>query len=392
MRKFLFLLIAAAVATGNPTQAQLTRLHNAPRGGDEIIKQRVDYKDPGRSGENVIWDFGQLFSIDPEYNLSYYDIQPVDDSTYLALRDTIPAAELLQGDLMAGVEHHTAYWLRMVEDTIISLGHENPVVLMKHNPPLLSMPFPFGYGQETEREYRSSGFYSSREPVVTEGNIHLKADAFGKMVLPSGDTLDHVLRIKSLQTIADADTTRSDSIPRLKMFTEYFRWFVKGYRYPVFETTRVFDVSDIDTIEIFGTAFFFPPLEHLYLEQDSANMAVLDSLWNIGIGIGYGGEGNEGGEEGDEGDDPPGNINLKYNYFPNPVAETLYVEYYFEATTTVTITLFDMNGLPVRILNKGALQWGLYQDEIECGTLAAGSYILMLNVGDVVETGVIMKK
>ena len=389
MKNLIFLLLTAAVAAGIPTQAQLTRLHNAPRGGDEIIKQQVDYKDPGRSGENVIWDFGQLFTIDTEYNLTYYDILPINDSTYLALRDTIPASELLHGDLMAGVEHHTAYWQRLKNDSLFSLGHENPVVLLKHDPPVLSMPFPFSYGQETDSEYRSSGFYSSREPVVAEGNIHLKADAFGKMVLPSGDTLDHVLRIKSLQTIVDADTTKSDTIPRLKMFTEYFRWYVKGYRYPVFETTRIFDVSETDTVEIFGTAFFFPPLEHLYLEQDSANMAVLDSLWNQLTHENQSGTGNNNGNEED---DPPGILNLRYNYFPNPVKDILYLEYYFEASATVKITLFDMNGLPVRVVSKGKLQKGFYVDTIDCSTLAGGGYVLLFQVGNIVETGVIMKR
>ena len=34
------------------------------RAGDEIIKQQVVYKDPGRTGENVLWDFSRLTSVD----------------------------------------------------------------------------------------------------------------------------------------------------------------------------------------------------------------------------------------------------------------------------------------------------------------------------------------
>ena len=75
MKRLINIILFATLLSAT-SHAQLTRLHNAPRGGDEIIKQRVEYKDPGRDGENVIWDFGQLLSVDPEYKLSYYNFPP----------------------------------------------------------------------------------------------------------------------------------------------------------------------------------------------------------------------------------------------------------------------------------------------------------------------------
>ena len=389
-KQLVFFLAVLACA---PMCAQLTRLHNAPRGDDEIVKMRVSYKDPGRDGEAVIWDFGELVAIDPEYTLTYYDIPPINDSTYLVLRDSIPANEVAYGDLTAGVEHFTAYYARLLEgDTLVTLGHENPVVLMRHNPPLLTMKFPFSYGEEIEKDYKSNGFYSSKEPVTTEGNIKIKADAFGKMVLPSGDTLNHVLRIRSLQTIADADTTYvNDTIPRLKMESENFKWYVKGYRYPVFEAIRIFDISDTAKTEIFATSFFYPPIDHLYLELDSANLAVLDSLWNIGnIPPDLGDDDDENG--GGNGNNPPCNLNLKTNYFPNPVKDLLHVEYYFECQANVTITLFDMNGIPVVTIPKELLNKGMYRDEINCTALPPGMYVLRLSVGGEVVSGIISKK
>ena len=362
-------------------KAKITRLHNAPRSGDQILKQRVSYKDPGRSGGNVIWDFGQLIPIDTEYELTYYEVPPLNDSTCVIGRDTIPATEVI-----AGVEHYTAYYYSFQNDTLFTLGHENPVVLMRHKPPLLSVPFPFGYGQETEKGYCSHGFYSSKESVVTEGYIKLKADAHGKMVLPSGDTLTHVLRIKSLQTIADVDTTHLEE-ERIRMETETFRWYVKGYRYPIFETIRTFDVSDTAVTEFFNTAFFYPPQEHLYLEEDSANLAVLDSLWNLSATT-YPPPPNNGGNN----NQPQPDLNLVYNYYPNPVRDILYVEYFFDVNATASITLFDMNGLPVRNIPERELRKGMYRDEINCSTLPVGNYVLQLKVGDEVVNGVVMKR
>ena len=81
------------------------------------------------------------------------------------------------------------------------------------------------------------------------------------------------------------------------------------------------------------------------------------------------------------GNNPPCNLNLKTNYFPNPVKDLLHVEYYFECQANVTITLFDMNGFPVVTIPKGLLNKGMYRDEINCTALPPGMYVLMLNVG-----------
>jgi hypothetical protein len=115
-------------------------------------------------------------------------------------------------------------------------------------------------------------------------------------------------------------------------------------------------------------------------------MAVLDSLWNA---IAYkppviGGEDEDGNEIGD--------LNLKYNYFPNPVRDILYLEYYFEANAAVTIYLYDMNGIPVRIIPKGMLPKGFYREEINCTALPPGNYVLMLNAGSEVVSGVVSKR
>ena len=323
-------------------------------------------------------------SLDPEYKLTYYNVPPFNDSTYLVLRDSIPVSKLEYGDLIAGVEHYTAYYYRVVDDTLYTIGFENPVTLMKHKPPLLTIPFPFSYGEEAICDYNSKGLYSSKEPVKTEGNIQLQADAYGKMVLPSGDTLGNVLRIRSLQTIIDADTTITEDQSKLNMECETFRWYSKGYRYPVFEATRIFNLDDTTKAEIFATSFFFHPLEHLYLEQDSANLAVLDSLWNIGTP-------KEPENNGEEGGLPP--LNLVYNYFPNPVRDILYIEFHFDFAAPVTIGLYDINGLPIQLINKGELPAGFHREEINCSMLLpARSYLIRLSVRDEVVGGAVMKR
>ena len=379
---FIFLVITS--------QAQITRQHNAPRSGDQIIKQHVDYKDPGRAGKNVIWDFGQLSPVNPEYSLSYYEIPLINDSIYVYGRDTIPVGEILPGELFVGTEYYSSYYYRIKNDSLFVVGHENPMVLVRHTSPLSVVNYPFNYGDSIQTVYNSEGVYSMRQTIKSQGEIFIKCDAYGKIILPSKDTLDNVLRIKSVQTIIDADSSNYEEEYPFKLETETYRWFVKGYRYPIFETVRTFEVSDTSHNEVLSSAFFFPPQEHLYLETDDVNLAVLDSLWNIPVG--GNGQGSNPGGGGNNGNLPIPELHLVYNYYPNPVKDMLYVEYSFDAKATVSIILYDMNGIAVRTLPARELNRGLYRDTINCQGLPAGNYLLYLIVGDEIGNGMILKK
>jgi len=59
MKNFLILLfsgIPCILGAQHNLQSHL----NMFRANDLIFKQQVEYKDPGRSGANVLWDFSQL--------------------------------------------------------------------------------------------------------------------------------------------------------------------------------------------------------------------------------------------------------------------------------------------------------------------------------------------
>jgi len=237
--------------------AQVNRKHNAIRPGDEIIKQQVEYKDPGRSGENVIWNFSKLKPVNEEYALTYSAPLLLRDSIYIMGKDTIPKEEINEGDLIIGKEHYTRYFYRIKNDTLLCLGHQNSLNRIYHNQPYIVIPYPFDYTQKTSKDYSTEGLYSSKERISTQGNIQVQCDAYGMMVLPSGDTLHHVLRTKALQVIKEADSLRMTLDNPLNMEVETYRWYVKGYRYPVFETVRSFEISDTTRNETFNTAFFY---------------------------------------------------------------------------------------------------------------------------------------
>ena len=61
---FLFLWGCRLMVQGQTVLLQNTHL---PREGDVILKQELQYKSPGRSGSNVIWDFSELSVLYTDY-------------------------------------------------------------------------------------------------------------------------------------------------------------------------------------------------------------------------------------------------------------------------------------------------------------------------------------
>ena len=169
------------------------------------------------------------------------------------------------------------------------------------------------------------------------GTVSSKADACGMMILPGGDTLRNVLRVKTVKKIASStkplffqeeDTPETwvsnDSIDyRLStdsvvMEVATYRWYVEGYRYPVFETVRSISHKRRQEREIFNTAFFYPPQDHCYLETDPENQRIAE-LQNK-----------------NRKDCNPLEATT-CNVYPNPVSTTLYVELFLPVEAKIKI-------------------------------------------------------
>lgn len=360
--------------------AQIVQRYNSPRSGDEIIKQQVEFKDPGREGENVIWDFGKLKSINNRYSLTYSSPDLLDNSYYILGRDTIQANNDSVRYLI-GTEHSTMYYLQVKDNSLYVLGHENATTSLKYTPSLLLMAYPTNYNAPHQKEYQSKGLYSCRIPFESQGEIKQTADAYGVMILPSGDTLKNVMRVKTVQTIKETIFDVNNHVNTiLDMNVENYKWFSKGYRYPIFETIKT--IPQDSTANEFSTAFFFPPQEHLYLDTDPDNLAVLDSLWNID---------HKMPEEQLPTEDNP-NVNLSYNFYPNPVETILTVEYYLEKPSSVTISLYNLDGRLIKTLVKPASASGVYTEQIDCSSLAKGPYIISIGTGYKVYSDKVIKK
>ena len=70
--KGIVLLITVGFATSLFAQTPIIKLsHNKCRWGDRLLKWQVEYKDPGNSGENILWDYSSLKIVDDNYKIRY---------------------------------------------------------------------------------------------------------------------------------------------------------------------------------------------------------------------------------------------------------------------------------------------------------------------------------
>jgi hypothetical protein len=366
-----------------PVCGQLNILHNHYRPGDVLIKQQVEYMNPGEAGANKVWDISKLKTINEEYTLRY-DSPPLEgDSVYILGDIRYSKKKVSDNELTVGTEHNTMYYYRLTNDSLLQQGHENPSVKLAYTSPMVLMHFPLNYGQTTASGYQSKGLYSGTVNIQTEGTMATTADAYGKMILPSGDTLSPVLRVKTVQTIFDIPDENSYTIEGTDTAgkqLETCRWYSKGYRYPVFETIRNINLSD--STEIFKTAFFFPPQDHLYLDTDPENQALLDELWK-------------------ETETPKEDITAKTvtlenlmtcKIYPNPVESQMNLAYDLKVDAKVSFELYSIEGLPVKRIKARQKSAGTYTETMDCSSLRPNNYILRITANNLFVNEIIIKK
>jgi hypothetical protein len=346
MKHIITIILITLITAQTFAQHSLQSNYNLPRAGDKIIKQQVEYKNPGRNGANVVWDFSNIDVINDEYTLEYAE-------------DTNFANSNLRG-----TEHYTMYYYSVSDSSVYILGYENPVNLAKYTIPLLKDVYPLNYGDSISHEYAMEGVYSRKEPFGNIGNTAIKADAYGMLITPDYDTLFNVLRVRTWQGVRgvngvneidgnEGDSEDSEDIAVI----ETLRWFARGFRYPVFETLRMFN----DSNTMFETAFFFPPPQDENFENpDTANANLLaEETWHA----------TSLPENPWEG--------MYYNLSPNPVSETVRFEIYLpKPVNNLNIQVSNKSGIPVIVQQKGSFQEGLNVIFINMSHLSFDYYAL----------------
>ena len=138
------------------------------REGDVILKQEVQYKSPGRSGKNVVWDFSELTPLENEYRESYDRM----DSLFTC----------------SGM--NATYQYRFSGDSLLCVGYFNQLLQVRHLLPELIMHYPLTYSDSICSFYY--GEEAMRCPVRTDSWTRKTSDntsPSGKNSIPSSSAL-----------------------------------------------------------------------------------------------------------------------------------------------------------------------------------------------------------
>lgn len=399
LRCILFPLVWA-IGLWLPAQVSLRSELNMFRTNDTIIKQQVEYKHPGKTGTGVFWNFGKLKAVDEKYRVIYSD-----------------AAD--SSGIITGTEHRTRYYYRLRNDSLLLHGYENPTTRVTYRMPETVLRFPMRYGDKIEGCYGGKGVYCDRLDVEAYGTSTSTVDACGVLILPGGDTLRHVIRVRTLKVISekilplspdslsatapnapfpsDAGTIRDRlNADTALLAVETCRWYAAGYRYPVFETVRTGNYRDNKTAS-FATAFFYRPQEHTYTKTDKENRALQDSLRNAPLADA---SGNPKAGMAERNHTPSGiepepteeDIRFSYNIYPNPVESQLAFEFFLSQEATVSYALYGITGGLVYRKPPRKLPPDAYADTIDMSRLFRGEYILSIQADEKVYSEKILKK
>lgn len=378
MKVFLF-YVFLLVSSFLPVFSQISWMNNAIRAGDKIIKQQFPYMEPGESGNGQIWNLSNLSSSSREYTIEYTTPGIFNDSIYIMGCDTFLKQDVRAKELIVGMEHYTAYYYRQRDSILVLLGYENPLTLVHYKKPLCQMRYPLDTLQVVNQSYHAKTLYSAEYEYETKGKIIAFPDAGGSLILPSGDTVRQVTRIKSIQTSLSA-TLDSVSVPALAI--ETYKWYAEGYRYPLFETLRIVETGNEH--DVFETAYYYPPESHSYLEDDPANLSIQERQI----------------VPGEQQASHPENFVNKWmlssklwacSFYPNPVADKLHIDFQIDEDMPTTIQVYDLSG---RLLIKKPeyKKSGLYSEFLDFSGMQAGSYILKFVCGEEQKSEIIIKK
>ena len=326
---------------------RLTNAENAFGTADSIVKQQVEYKDPGSEGLNLSWDFSILNPIKDKYILHYF-LPNKNDVNHIC-----------------GLEHKTRYYYYQTNDSLWSTGYENSTTYMEYTVPELRMRFPFAYGDTLYSNFEGKGEYCHRSTFNVKGYTRVKVDAEGVLTLPDGDKITQALRVHTTRKYTQ---TGKDS---LEMKMDIYSWYAKGTRYPVFESiksdvTKKKGTNSKDST-IYTTSFYYPPIK----QKDQLEKDELVSEATLKKGL-------------EDNSDSIGTANplTSIQILPNPVTDNLYVNFKLNQTTKVWYIIYSNVGKIIYQTEPITYNNGYQQISINMSSQTPGIYTLYIHVGD----------
>lgn len=320
----------------NPTKGQhaITYECNAIRAEDSLLVELVDYAEAYGIGENQIWDFSGQRAY-KSFMLRY-------------LADTL--------DIIRCIDYGFNVNYKEREKHQMICSREDPQNTMNYQLPVMSLNYPMHLGDSVSDSFCGEGKYCGRFFSRNLGIRSIKADASGSIILEEGDTLRNALRIHTyIETDIrmNTDSCANDTDRNVRERTDLYRWYVRGCRYPVFESARSVLAYNDSVISTTETSRRMLP-EWQFTGDDEANQTLLEN--------------EEGMEE--------SNFCYQLEYEGNHVRIT----YDLKVRSTLKLIIADISGMVYRSESQTNEAGQGYILDLDCSSLRRGHYVVYINV------------
>lgn len=222
--------------------------------GDKFVKEEVMFKVfPDSKNDRAIWNISDIESLDNAVSVEYR----VDSNAKNGI---------------IGIEHNTRYYYIQEDSKLLLKGYENNQTKVVYDMPLLDVATPMDFNFHKESSFHALCAYSEKVHSDIFGQYFYEVDGIGVLVLPSGDSLSNVSRVHIVKYSNQCyqDIAKDSNMVE----TNIYRWYVLGYRYPVYETIESHVKGNSHR---FSVAYYFSPQSQELL-NDSENEKIRNML------------------------------------------------------------------------------------------------------------------
>ncbi|GHU88793.1 hypothetical protein FACS1894155_04380 [Bacteroidia bacterium] len=304
--KQIFTFLAVALLSINAIHAQIkiTRESHGFRPGDEHACQAVEYRAPGESGTNVVWDFRELVS---KENIGISSIETFSGVGY----NTV-------------VERNDGITFRynITNDQVEYFGYEKENRQYSFTTPIVKTKYPQFYGTFFEGTFAGKIIVKGESAGEIAGTYSTNVDAEGTILLPDGEKLP-VIRVKTTKV-----TTQWGPACNSMEVIKYL-WYAQDIRYPVFVTmeTAYYNTNGGERMALEKSSYLNTNLKR---ESKLRTTTGLDGI----------------------------DANFTCKISPNPFKEQLNVQYSLSKQSSVSIELFNSQGAKVAVILPKQIQEG----------------------------------
>lgn len=338
--KRLFTLISV-LAAGSGLLAQpvvLTLKTHGLAPGQANVMKTGGFVDPGTAGKNQVWDLSGMGS-DKDFRSFVSPVSEAEKEQYF------PEANVVLNEEGALFFYHIDDEAQSAWGVINQCGR----MVMKFRQPLTNMRYPFTYGDEYSGVYEGTYYFSNSEAPLA-GTYNVKADGYGKLILPGGREINNTLRVvftHSYDVMTDTITQTHDVIA--------YRWYSNSERFPlaIIIGTRS-SVSNTDN-------YSYRALYRVPEQAEELKTGITEPEQNLVP------ENTQETEQDLITESLPEPLKDLINIYPNPAKQQFTLEYTVNYDSEVFIELYDNSGKKIATLVDQHKKAGFYSENFNTG-------------------------